>query len=600
MARFKLVVPVFAVLWAGCAPSGGTATALVASEVNDTSVTLAWKDSANGEVRYSVERSEVSDSLSFNQVGSVTAGATGFRDQSVLALTAYWYRVAAVYLDGARVNSATVSVTTPEPVLLPAAPSTFAARAFSQSEIELTWVDNSNNETGFELERSSSQTGAYAKVTTAPADAIKHTDTLLTKETTYWYRLRAANSAGGSAYTLPVSATTYIVNDGMAPSVPSSVVATAVSPSSVSIVWAASTDGESGVASYRVLQNTIEVASLPATQLTHTATLLGSGASYCFQIAAVDAVGNRSAASTPPACATTPMTATGPNAPAGLTAMTVSYRQLNLRWVDAANDEKGFDIERSLTSATGFSRIAIVPPVTDGGGFYPDDAGLAGSTVYYYRVRAFNDAGVSAPSMEASAATFPTPPAAPSTFAAATLGANTIRLTWVDNSVDEDGFSVDQSLLPDAGFVVVTQTGANTTSFAPLTLSPSTTYYFRLRSFNLGGSSVTLGPVTATTLAAPNPPTFGDAGTIAQTSMTLSWMDNSADELGFRIERALAVNGPYAQVLKPDGGMPAVPANAESYDAVGLTAATQYYFRVRAVGPNGFSNPTQITAKTLP
>ncbi|MBS1150045.1 MAG: hypothetical protein H6Q89_1743 [Myxococcaceae bacterium] len=600
MAWWKYSLPLFAVI-AACSPAtGGKAMELAASEVNDKSLTLTWRDAANGEVRFSIERSELGEGTGFNQVGTVMPDTTSFRDLSVQPLTSYWYRVVAVFVDGTRTNSNTLKLTTVKQILVPVSPTMFAARGFSETEIELTWQDNSTNETGFELERSATQTGTYTKVTTAAVDAVKYTDTGLTRDTPYWYRLRSINSAGASPYTLPAGSKTYITNDMVAPSVPTSVVAMADSPSSIALTWAASTDDISGVASYRVMQNTVEVATVPAAFLTHTATLLGSGAMYCFQLAAVDVVGNRSMLSTPPACATTPTTATGPNAPAGLTATTASYQQINLRWVDAANDERGFFIERSLTTAAGFARIASVGVVTDGGGFYADDGGLSGLTVYYYRVRAHNDAGTSAPSPEASAATLPTPPVAPSGFTATTLGSNTVRLAWVDNSMNEDGFSIDQSTLPDAGFVAITQTGANTTNFTPQTLSPGTNFYYRLRSFNAGGSSATLGPVMVTTLPAPNAPTLADAGAVAQTSMTITWQDNSTDELGFRIERALAANGPYAQLLKPDGGAPAVPPDTDTYLATGLTANTQYHFRVRALGDAGFSNPAQCTKRTLP
>lgn len=603
MSRLKIQMTLLAVLGAtACSPaSGGKPTMLAAPEVNDLSLTLTWVDGATGESRYSIERSEISDSTGFNQVGTALADATSFRDQSVAAQTTYWYRIVAIFSDGERGVSTVLRVTTQKPIVVPVAPSMLAAKGISETEIELTWQDNSSNETSFELERSPAVDGNYVMVKKVDADAVKFTDTGLTKDTPYWYRLRSANSAGTSAYSLIVTTKTFVTNDMDTPSVPANVKAVANSSTSIEITWDASTDATSGVASYRIVQNTVELPTvIPAAFRTYTATLLGSGAMYCFQVIAVDVVGNRSVASTPTSCATTPTTTVGPNAPAGITVMTQSYNQLNVRWIDAANDEKGFDIERSMTSAAGFTRIAQVGPVTDGGGFYPDDGGLAGSTVYYYRIRAFNDAGVSAYSLEGSSATLPVPPDAPSMFTATTQSANTIRLMWVDNSVNETGFSIDQSTMPDAGFVAITQTGANATNFTPQVLSPSTTYYYRVRAFNAGGNSAQLGPISATTFGAPNMPSNADAGVLGQTTITVTWNDNSADELGFRVERATAANGPYTQLTKPDGGVPATLPDVRTYQAVGLTAATQYFFRIRAVGDAGYSNPAQAPGKTTP
>ncbi len=173
-------------------------------------------------------------------------------------------------------------------------------------------------------------------------------------------------------------------------------------------------------------------------------------------------------------------------------------------------------------------------------------------------------------------------------------------LTWMDNSMTEDGYQIDQSTVSgDAGFAQITQTGANVVAFNAQLLSPSTNYFFRIRGINTGGTLGNVGPVTGMTLGAPNAPTNGDAGTVAQTSMLLSWSDNATDELGYRVERALAANGPYTTLTKPDGGI-AVDPNVDVYSATGLTANTLYFFRIRSQGDAGFSNPAQIRRTTLP
>ena len=588
---------------AACTPvsSGKGPVDLVASEVTDRSVTLTWKDSAIGETRFSVERSELSETSGFNEVGTVAAGGTTFHDLSIQPSKIYFYRVTALYPDASRISSSAIKVTTQIAAVIPVAPSGLTAAATSMSDIHLGWTDNSSNETGFEVERGAAQAGPFTLVTTTAANAVTYVDPGLTKSTTYWYRVRSTNTAGGSPYTISVSATTYITNDNIPPSVPMGVVATPASISSIIVSWTASTDNSSGVASYSVQRNATEVGTVTAPGLSYTATLLGAGTMYCYTVIAVDAVGNRSAPSSPAACATTPLTQTGPNPPFNLTATTGSYQLINLRWSDGANDENGFEVERSLTTANGFAKIATLGPANgDGGVSFGDDGGIAPSTAYYYRVRAFNDGGNSTYSNESSAATLPTPPAAPTNLTLTVLGSNTLRLNWVDNSVNEDGFSVDQSLMPDAGFLAITQTAANAVSFTPTGLSPSTAYFFRIRAYNLGGNSATIGPVTGTTASAPNPPTAADAGPIGQTTMTINWVDNSADEYGFRVERATNANGPYTQVLKADAGAPAADQDVTQYQAVGLTANTVYFFRVRSVGDAGFSNPSQCTARTTP
>jgi hypothetical protein len=95
------------------------------------------------------------------------------------------------------------------PTTPPNAPSNLAATALSASRIQLTWTDNSNNEGGFKIERSTNGT-TFTQVNLSSANSTSFTDTDLTPNTKYFYRIRATNIIGDSAYTNPpVSATTY-------------------------------------------------------------------------------------------------------------------------------------------------------------------------------------------------------------------------------------------------------------------------------------------------------------------------------------------------------------------------------------------------------
>ncbi len=81
--------------------------------------------------------------------------------------------------------------------LVPAAPSGLNATAVSTTQINLTWVDNSGNETGFRVERRIGS-GAWSTVTTTAANATSYSNTGLTPNTTYEYRVYAVNGAGDS------------------------------------------------------------------------------------------------------------------------------------------------------------------------------------------------------------------------------------------------------------------------------------------------------------------------------------------------------------------------------------------------------------------
>ncbi len=95
------------------------------------------------------------------------------------------------------------------PSTAPAAPSALLATAVSASQINLRWNDNSSNETGFRIQRRTAS-GTFADITTpASANSTTFSNTAgLSAATTYFYRIRAFNSTGDSAYSGEASATT--------------------------------------------------------------------------------------------------------------------------------------------------------------------------------------------------------------------------------------------------------------------------------------------------------------------------------------------------------------------------------------------------------
>ncbi len=96
------------------------------------------------------------------------------------------------------------------PTAPPAAPTGLSAAASGPSTIALSWNDNSNNENGFRIERSSDNVN-FTEVGTAGVNQAAYGDSGLSSQATYYYRVRAANlynTVSYSAYTNVASATT--------------------------------------------------------------------------------------------------------------------------------------------------------------------------------------------------------------------------------------------------------------------------------------------------------------------------------------------------------------------------------------------------------
>lgn len=89
----------------------------------------------------------------------------------------------------------------------PVATSGATAIATSSSTIDLSWNDNANNETGYQIERRTSG-GSYSTLTTLTADSTSFTDNALEAGTTYEYQIISTNDDGHAPAT-ETSATTY-------------------------------------------------------------------------------------------------------------------------------------------------------------------------------------------------------------------------------------------------------------------------------------------------------------------------------------------------------------------------------------------------------
>ena len=182
------------------APANVLAIAASGSRVNVT-----WIDQSNDELGFAIERS--SDGLAFVLADTVGAGDVNYSDLTVQPGNTYFYRVRAYNPGGSSDYANTVSVTTPT-VTLPSAPSSLKATALSLGRVSLAWNDNANNEDGFQIERRTGSTGSWQSIGTVTANTKSYTDTSTARRTTYNYRVRSFNAAGGSAYSNQVSVKT--------------------------------------------------------------------------------------------------------------------------------------------------------------------------------------------------------------------------------------------------------------------------------------------------------------------------------------------------------------------------------------------------------
>jgi glucose/arabinose dehydrogenase/PKD repeat protein len=116
----------------------------------------------------------------------------------------YTLTARALFGVGGRTTSAPVTVLVQSP---PAAPVSLVAAALGSREVSVLWTPGSTNQTGFLLERSTNGTAFSFLASVAAADR-KYVDRAVSPATTYFYRLRATNAQGGSAFSIVARAAT--------------------------------------------------------------------------------------------------------------------------------------------------------------------------------------------------------------------------------------------------------------------------------------------------------------------------------------------------------------------------------------------------------
>jgi hypothetical protein len=197
-------------------------------------------------------------------------------------------------------------------------------------------------------------------------------------------------------------------------------------------------------------------------------------------------------------------------------------------------------------------------------------------------VRAYNDDTRSDYSNEKQVTTLDVPPAAPSVLTITSLLYNRVTLSWADNSGNETGFKIQRKKEATGTYADIGTTVANITSYTDRdpALRDGTLYYYRVCATNATGDSAFSNEASGTTLLAK--PTSATATAVSSSRIDLTWIDNSASETGYKIERKRTVAGTYTQIDQ-------VGANVRSYsDTNGLEPNTRYYYRIRAT--NGTLN----------
>ena len=162
-------------------------------------IKVTWKDNANNESFFLVERSV--DGGPFTLIANPPSGSVAFTDATVSSGHTYQYQVAAANNGGTSAYGMSGIVSVPMPPTAPSNLTGTAVRVSKRASVTLNWVDNATTETGFVIQRATNANFTVGLTNqTVAANTTTVTQTNLYRGVTYFFRIQAVNMGGGSAW----------------------------------------------------------------------------------------------------------------------------------------------------------------------------------------------------------------------------------------------------------------------------------------------------------------------------------------------------------------------------------------------------------------
>jgi hypothetical protein len=487
--------------------AGLTATAVSTSQIN-----LAWSLNTTGATGQSIYRSTDGGAYTL-LASSLSATAVGYSDTSVAEGHDYSYEVQANF------SSSNGSFSDP------ADAATFPVQNLNYAPTTttnvLTWDNLSTVATAIEVDFSTNGTSFSALATGLSGSATTYTDTALTENTQYWYKVKITEPGG--------STTTDVLDAWTLPNAPSGLGVT-MSDGNADLSW--TNNSESSVPFY-IEQSTDDtnfaiIDETDAGATSYADSYPADGTSYYR----VDAVNGNQTASNASGAASVSNTIL---APSDLSAEAVSAAEVDLDWTNNSIAASGITILRSVNGGAYSTLTTLSDPTADA---YAD-TGLSSGTNYAYEIEATQGGSASAACDSANDTTTPPTPTglAVSVGASGTPGQySELDLTWTAAS-GAAGYDIQREATGGTMQTVATVDGGATTSFADTGLWDGVSYTYQIDAFNNAGtsdasSSVTeMAPITAP--AAPVVASIELSGTDAE----IVWVNQAYNETSFLLER---------------------------------------------------------------
>ena len=459
----------------------------------------------------------------------------------------------------------------PDAPAIPAAPRVTIGNSSDSGKPKLTWaaVDGAAK---YEIYRSTQQSTGYSLLGTTTSTSYVNTGAAV--GTTYYYKVRAVNSAGTSAYSNIVSGRAKAA----IPAAPRVTIGNSSASGKPQLTWAA-VDGAAKYEIYRSTQQSTGFTLLGTTTSTsYVNTGAAVGKTYYYKVRALNVDGAAGAYSSTVSGAAK---AVAPAAPT----VTMTYSdggKPKLTW-SAVSGATSYRVYRSESRGTGYSLLGTTTSTS-----YVNTGAAVGKT-YYYRVKAVNSAGTSAYSNIVSGTARTPAPAAPVLKGGTSSASGKPQLTWaaVDGAAKYD---VYRSNSADGTFSKVGST--DKTTYVNTGAVKGVTYFYKIRAVGASGAS-----------GFSNTVAIHVAGVVkAPAAVVLSGI--KADAAGITVTWKATANADTYNVLRRDASNTAWKVIARgvsgtSYKDTTVARGVMYSYTVQGVAADGVTTgPYDTTGKS--
>lgn len=536
---------------------------LTAEYVNESTVKISWGSSTNIDV-YVLERSKW-DGASWGTWETVSTTLSGtYMTQTVEEGGQYRYRLRAREDKGYTGNS---NVTNYVNNLV--APKDLKGKITAEDQIDLSWTNPPGNTGRLEVWRKaggSSTSGQYTLVGTLNTNDTTFSDKFrIDPGVTYHYRVNAADDKGNRSSYATISITAKV------PDAPSSLRASVVSGSGITLLWNDNSNNETSFIIERYddsQKKYVTIGTATEDSTTYTDNTAVQGRTYIYRVYAYNGMGRSASPSNE-----VTINAWDAVAPASLDVKPVSPTRLDLTWSYTGSDNYNTIIERKKGVDGTWTTIFT----TAAGVLKYSDTGLEPNTRYFYRVRKSLGTGVSGEpfpdeSGHGAYTLLPTP-----TVSAKATSDDTIYISW--SGVSNADVVIERKMANGA-FSPIMTVGPTVQGWYDNTgIVPGAFYTYRIMAKTATNYSLYSNEITVHSYYLGTP--YGLTLSVRQNDeIELRWVDNSTDEAGFEIWRGAYGSGQF-------GLYATVGKNVTTFIDSKVDRGVQYTYRVRAFSEGG-------------